>query len=445
MASLPGINDVNQPLVSTGGDDELHTLAIAQGNEWKIKVSAETRLTVRIKSGIAEIFGTELAIGPEYTFRNYRFSINAVEDVELEFRCPELDINSLAIEPNSTAKYLYNLHFALEKMRSSSFEGPRVLVVGDKSCGRTALCRTLCSYAIKYKSYQPMYINLDPEQAVFSPPGCLTAVPISETLDVECTTWGQSMTSGATPLHSKQPLVKSYGLERISDNKELFLDIVEQLAQGANDRLLNDSLVRRSGVIIDTPPISILDEDFGELEVFAKRFKANVVVMVGITENSLAEKIANKLIPITGNQIVSLPKLSGCLEVEDSYTRSLLRNTIREYFYGTPRTVLSPYAIGADLSDITVYRPKNLHEDALDKMTEFVSVEVTASNLQHSLVAITYADRKATPQIVQKAPLLGFGLITEVNEKRNKLRILLPVPGALPSKAMVLTSHRYLE
>ena len=405
MASLPGINDVSQPLVSAGGDDELHRLVIKQGSEWKVEVSSDSRLNVKVKSGIAEIFGTELATGTEYTFKNYQFSIFAVEDVELEWRCPQLDSESLSITANTTAKYIYNLHFALEKMRSSSFEGPRVLVIGDKNCGRTTLCRILCSYAIKNKSYQPMYVNLDPQQAVFSPPGCLTATPISDILDVECSTWGQSMTSGATPLHSKQPLVKNFGLERIAQNKELYLDVVEQLAQGTNDRILNDSLVRRSGALIDIPPLSELDEDFNDLEFFAKKCKANVVVMLGITDNSTAEKIANKL----------------------------------------SKTVLSPYAIGVDFGDIMVYRPRNLLEDTEDQTNEFVPVTVTANNLQHALVAITYADKKATPQIVQKAPLLGFGLITEVNEKRNKLRILLPVPGALPNKAMVLTSYRYLE
>lgn len=445
MASLPGINDVSQPLVSAGGDDELHRLVIKQGLEWKVEVSSDSRLNVKVKSGIAEIFGTELATGTEYTFKNYQFSIFAVEDVELEWRCPQLDSESLLITANTTAKYIYNLHFALEKMRSSSFEGPRVLVIGDKNCGRTTLCRILCSYAIKFKSYQPMYVNLDPQQAVFSPPGCLTATPISDILDVECSTWGQSMTSGATPLHSKQPLVKSFGLERIAQNKEFYLDVVEQLAQGTNDRILNDSLVRRSGALIDIPSLSELDEDFNDLVFFAKKCKANVVVMLGITDNSTAEKIANKLSPLTGSHIVSLPELSGCLQAEDTYSRSLQRIAIREYFYGTPKTVLSPYAIGVDLGDIMVYRPRNLLEDTEDQTNEFVPVTVTANNLQHALVAITYADKKATPQIVQKAPLLGFGLITEVNEKRNKLRILLPVPGALPNKAMVLTSYRYLE
>lgn len=448
MESLPGINDLNQPLAGAGGDDEFHRLSIAQGSEWNIEVSAETKLTIRVISGIAEIFGTELAIGKEYNFRNYKFGVYAVEGVELEWRCPELTSETLSILPNSTAKFVYNLHFALEKMRSSSFDGPRVMIVGETSSGRTTLARTLCSYGIKFKSYQPMYVNLDPQQAIFSPPGCLTATPISDILDVQCSTWGQSMTSGATPLHSKQPLVKNYGLERLSENKQLYLDVVEQLATSVNARLMNDSLVRRSGLLIDIPAISDLGEDYDDLEYFAKQFKVNVAVIVGVSDSQKVDAIAKKLAPLVGNHIVSLPRISGSVKPEDAFKRSLQRGAIREYFYGTPDTVLSPYAVGVGFEDVTVYRPKNVFEDTQDTQeteTLLLPVEVNPSNLQHALVAISYADRKAVPEVIQKAPILGFGLITEVNDKRNKLRILLPVPGALPNKSMILTSYRYLE
>lgn len=448
MESLPGINDQSQPLTGPGGDDEFHKLSIAQSSEWNVEVSSDTRLTVRIISGIAEIFGTELAVDKEYNFRNYKFGLYAIEDVELEWRCQELSSEKLNISVNSTAKFVYNLHFALEKMRSSSFDGPRVLVVGETGCGRTTLCRTLCSYGIKFKSYQPMYVNLDPQQGIFSPPGCVTATPISDILDVQSNTWGQSMTSGATPLHSKQPLVKNFGLERIAENKQLYLDCVEQLSVGVNDRLMNDSLVRRSGLMIDIPAVSELDNNFNDLELYVKQFKVNVVVLLGITESQTVDDIAKRLGPMVGNHIVSLPKISGCVNPEDAYKRSLQRSAIREYFYGTPETVLSPYAVGVSFEDITVYRPKNIFEDTQDSQDpsqQLLPVEINPSNLQHALVAISYAGRKAEPQIIQKAPILGFGLITEVNEKRNKLRILLPVPGALPNKPMILTSYRYLE
>lgn len=448
MESLPGLSD-GQTITADSNNDS-HPLNIPRGSEWKVERPSESRLIIVIKTGIAEIFGTELANGIEYEFRSFNFSIFSVEDVTLEWKCPEMSVQNLTVIPNTTSKFIYNLHFALEKMRCSSFEGPRAMIIGEANSGKTSLCRTLCSYAIKYKPYQPMFINLDPREGVFSPPGCISAIPISDILDVQSSTWGQSMTSGATPLHSKQPFVKNYGLERLTDNRTFYQRLTSELASVVDERLAGDSLVRRSGCIVDTPPLASLSEKDNELEEIVRKFKVNVVVAIGDESDAIFEKYAQKLFPHVGSNFIKIPKLSGCIPTDDVYKRLLQRSSIREYFYGTPKVVLSPYAIGADMEDVSIWKPKNvmdLTEAEAEKQNgnEMIPVEVTASNLQHALVAITYADRKASAAEVERAPILGFALITEVNEKRRKLRILLPVPGRLPNKAMVLTSYRYLE
>ena len=449
MASLPGLDTSGVDDGIFEGDNKTHKLIIEKGFEWKLEVAVESKIFIKVKSGIAEIFGTELAINIEYSFQNYKFSILAVEDVEIEWRCPEISERRLAVGKNTTSKYVHNLHFALERMRASSFDGPRLMVVGDSCSGKTALCRTLCSYSIKFKSYQPMFINLNSTEGIFSPPGCLTATPISDILDVQSSIWGQSMTSGATELHSKQPLVKTFGLEYIRENRSFYLEIMRQLSVSVKQRLQNDALVHRSGCIIDTPPISNLDDNLTELVTAAKEFGVNVVVVLCEKESALPERINATLGPIVGDNIIRIPILSGVIPTDDVFKRSLHRAAIREYFYGNFKTVLSPYTIGVDYEDITVWKPKNLIENPQEisqsSSTQLLHVDINPSNLQHALVAISYADRKLNELEVQKSPSLGFGLITEVNEKRRKLRILMPVPGRLPNKAMILTSYRYLE
>ncbi|EDO18343.1 hypothetical protein Kpol_1013p14 [Vanderwaltozyma polyspora DSM 70294] len=451
MSILPGIDSTPTTNELFEGTNEIHKLEIEKGYEWKVEVNAESKLVIEVKSGIAEIFGTELANDIEYSFYNNKFSILAVEDVSLEWRCPEIPEQKLMIGENKTAKYVYNLHFSLEKMRAASFDGPKVMIVGGSNTGKTALARTLCSYAIKYKSYQPMFINLNPEEGIFSVAGCLTATPISDILDVQSTIWGHSMTSGATMLHSKQPLVKTFGLEHIKENQDLYLATLKQLSEVVKLRLQNDVLVHRSGCIIDTPPISVMDDDLTELTTTFKEFNVNVVILLSDEqEDPLLTKLNDKLSTISSSfNLLRLPILSGVIERDDVFKRSLQRLAIREYFYGSPSVVLSPYTIGVDFEDITVWRPINFIENPEETSqllpTQLLPVEVKPTTLQHALVAISYADRKANESNVQLAPTLGFGLITEVNDKRRKLRILLPVPGRLPDKAMILTAYRYLE
>ncbi|CAI4052059.1 hypothetical protein SKDZ_15G3880 [Saccharomyces kudriavzevii ZP591] len=445
MASLPGIDEhVTSEEVVTG-DNEWHKLVIPKGSDWQIDLKTEGKLMIKMNSGIAEIFGTELALEEEYTFQNWKFPIYAVEETELVWRCPDLTANSILVKPNHTMKYIYNLHFMLEKIRMSNFEGPRVIIVGESQTGKTSLSRTLCSYALKFNAYQPLFINLDPQQPTFTIPGCISATPISDILDVQLPTWGQSLTSGATLLHNKQPIVEIFGLEKINENKELYLECINQLGQVVSQRIHMDPQVRRSGCIIDTPSTLQLDEDLSELHHMIKKFNANIMLVLSSETDPLWEKVKKEFGPELGNNnIFFIPNLDGVSKVDDVYKRSLQRSSIREYFYGSLDTALSPYAIGVDYEDVTIWKPSNVFENEVSK-AELFPVTISPSNLQHAVIAITFAERRADQTTVIKSPILGFALITEVNEKRRKLRILLPVPGRLPSKAMILTSFRYLE
>lgn len=455
MSFLPGLTESTEVPDVFFDANELHKLNIPQGSLWKIKIPSESKMSIKVVGGIAEIFGTELANNVEYVFQSWCFTIYAVEEVELEWKGVD---NHPALEgediiPNDTAKYVYNLHFSLEKMRNSTFDGPNIMIVGNKASGKTSLCRTLSSYTIKFKTYQPMLINLNPQEGIFSPPGCLSATPISDILDIQLPIWGQSMTSGATALHSKQPLVKVFGQETISENRDYYLSILDQLADDVRERLQRDALVQRSGCIIDTPPLSQLSDELTELTDAIKKFKVNIVIFISDDSNEEQfETVAQKLKPFVGDFFLKIPKLSGAIEVDDVYQRALQRSAIREYFYGNSHTALSPFSVSIDYEDLVVWEPKNLLElqsatidSTRTNNLELKPIEITPSNLQHSLIAITYAEKHAKPNDVQEASILGFALITEVNEKRRKVRVLLPVPGNFPSNAVILTSYRYLE
>ncbi|CCH60640.1 hypothetical protein TBLA_0D01320 [Henningerozyma blattae CBS 6284] len=427
MSVLPGLTDNNQLTDSLiDASNEIQQLNIPAGSEWRIELSSETKLDLKIKSGIAEIFGTELANDINYSFKNWKFPIYAVEDVKLEWKCPELASKELNILRNNSQQYIYNLHFAFEKMRGLSFDGFRAMVVGKSSSGKTSLCRTLASYAIKSKPYQPLYVNTNPQDGILSMPGCLTATPISDILDAQSATWGQSMTSGATALHSKQPLVRNFGLENVSENRKLYMNVITQLANDVRNRLEEDSLVCRSGTIIDSPPLSVFDDDFIELKHIVKEFNVNILIVLCEDENDqIWKNMKTHLQPLIGNFVLRAPILDGVVKVDDVFKRSQQRDAIREYFYGTPQIVLSPYAIGVDYEDITMWKPmSNMEQDWQnnDKTSQLTlkAVEITSNNIQHAIVAITYVPKNASGNEVEKANILGFGLVMEVNEKKGK-------------------------
>ncbi|CEP60149.1 cleavage polyadenylation factor subunit CLP1 LALA0_S01e04126g [Lachancea lanzarotensis] len=453
MASLPGLNGSldqydNDALESVELSGP-HSVQLAGGSEWRVKVSNDSQMSLTVQEGIAEIFGTELAVAVSYRFQNTSFALHAVEDVVLEWT-GTLVQQQIIGEKDTNALHVYNLHFALEKQRAAGSQGPRVLLVGKRASGKTSLAKTLSSYALKTRDQGPVVVNLDPQQCIYTPPGCLSATPISDLIDVQNNGWGHSTTSGATALHAKQPLVKSFGLERISRNREWYRVQLQQLATSLDARLAHDSALRRVGIVVDTPALRELGDgeddnyDFSLIHEIVTLFHINAVVVCA-PDDSLAVQLHREL-PVETLTIVRLPTSSGVILNEDVQIRALQSGAIRDYFYGDPSTVLSPYAVGVECDAVTVWEPENVMSGSSEApQARLKPVEVNASNLQHALVAISYAPRSAPPEDVVKSGILGFALILEVHDTRRRLRVLLPVPGLLPDNALILTESRYLE
>ena len=60
-----------------------------------------------------------------------------------------------------------------------------------------------------------------------------------------------------------------------------------------------------------------------------------------------------------------------------------------------------------------------------------------SAQMQNSLLAILQADPNDSQENIRDASVIGFVYIAEVDEKRKKVKILAPLSGRLPSKAMI--------
>ena len=57
--------------------------------------------------------------------------------------------------------------------------------------------------------------------------------------------------------------------------------------------------------------------------------------------------------------------------------------------------------------------------------------------MQNAILAIVHADPHDSHETIRDASVIGFIYVAEVDEKRKKLRILAPLSGRLPNKAIV--------
>ena len=74
--------------------------------------------------------------------------------------------------------------------------------------------------------------------------------------------------------------------------------------------------------------------------------------------------------------------------------------------------------------------------DDADRQDIFERAEPSAE-MQACLLAIVQADPHDTLDGIRDASVIGFVYVAEVDEKKRKMRVLAPISGRVPRKAMV--------
>jgi polyribonucleotide 5'-hydroxyl-kinase len=57
--------------------------------------------------------------------------------------------------------------------------------------------------------------------------------------------------------------------------------------------------------------------------------------------------------------------------------------------------------------------------------------------MQNSVIAIVQADPNDSQENIRDASVIGFVYVAEVDEKRKKMKVLSPLSGRLPNRAMI--------
>ncbi|KAL6944927.1 hypothetical protein ACO0QE_002369 [Hanseniaspora vineae] len=433
--------------------DIVHTVSLSQGYEWNIELKPEQNLRLRVSSGVAEIFGVELANEVNYTFNSQeKLAIFSVESCEIQWQSDKnLEVRT---HKNNYKLKLYGLHFALDKIRSTYLQGPNVVVVGKKNTGKSTLCKTLVSYALKFRDFNPTFINLNFAEGIFTMPGCITATTVTDLLQVQSPQWNESASTTVNSIiPTVQPLVKLFGYENVAGNYPLYLLTIQNLSSVVTRKFAKMTELQRSGMIVDTPPLDFENNEFDNeiLRVIIDSFKITTIVeMVDTaTDENLNLQFLHEKYPQCN--IVTLPKDECVVDKTDSYDRYLQRNAIKDYFYGNVNNLLSPYTISVKFEDLVVWKPNEYTsvQDAINDQTgvlDMKKVTVSQSTLQHAVLAITFADIvESNPHNIINSGVMGFGLVTEVTDAKSRLKLLIPIPGQLPRNAMILTQYRYLE
>jgi polyribonucleotide 5'-hydroxyl-kinase len=416
---------------------------IPAGGEYRFEVAfdAEKAFCFKLLSGTAEIFGTELATGREYSVLGCKLAIFSFSGARLQCSDGPCAVEYLSTEPPIAQNALLNLIAALESEDSMT---PRVLVLGS---GRNTVTRTLVNYATRRFQLQndqnkrPIIVDLDILNGTSLLPGTLTACAPIRPLDLH-ESWSQ--------LPEAQLISYFYGSQSVADNPKLYRKLSEKLGE----QVLN----RPAGAVFAVAPAELSHES--DLLVDLQRyFSFNVILVVG---NERLHVTVSKQISAVNDtiRVLKIPKSGGIVDKDASFRRSLQHAQFRSYFYG-PRQEFHPFSLTLAAASVIIFRvgdaaslapssalplgaTRKIDSSRLTKVSELSPAQLLYSVLGVLVEGATFEQENAL-QDAALAAMAGFVHVLEVDEAKQTMTVLSPCAGNLPSKYLLLGSLKWIE
>jgi polyribonucleotide 5'-hydroxyl-kinase len=282
-------------------------------------------------------------------------------------------------------------------------QGPRVMIVGPESSGKSTLIKFLANYALKSPAicnpaqaktdkgdegsqdatsdangWWPSIVSLDPSTGAAPLPCTLSILPLSPIPQAALPSPSPAFpyglttsTTGALPpvasaAHTSNTFSLWLGRENARDNERHTKRAVDWLAFALEKRLARDPRARCSGVLIDTPGIITADAKnrYSLLQHYVKALKVDTIIVLG------HEKLNVEMTKLFGAQgsgisVVKLPKSDGVVEFDSSFKQKLRSLQVRNYFYGG-----SSYKKVDEHSEAQDENGEMVNEDGMEKTSK---------------------------------------------------------------------------
>ncbi|XP_050294853.1 protein CLP1 homolog [Anthonomus grandis grandis] len=405
-------------------------------NELRFEVESKgEKVYLTLKSGLAEIFGTELVKGKTYEFTaGAKVAVFTWQGCTIEVK-GKTDVIYTAKE---TPMVVYsNCHAALEIMRSESEKdnkrGPIAMVVGPTDVGKSTLCRILLNYGVRM-GRRPIFVDLDVGQGKVTIPGCVGALVIERPASID------------EGFSQEAPLVYNFGHKSPSDNFKLYKKIVNQLASTVKERLEVNKKTRHSGVIINTCGW-IKGNGYKLLLDSCHAFEVDVIMVLD------QERLYNELVRDMPAyvKIVFLQKSGGVVELSKSARIEARDQRIKEYFYGTPKNQLYPHSFDLKWSEVKIFKigapplpdsclPHGMKPE--DHLTKLVPITPNPG-ISHHILAVSFAEKEDDDVILSH--VAGFVCVSHIDTERQTITLLSPQPKPLPNNILVLSELQFMD
>eukprot|EP01052_Picozoa_sp_SAG31_P003409 SAG31_NODE_131_length_23419_cov_38.760087_4_plen_328_part_00 len=318
--------------------------------------------------------------------------------------------------------------------------GPRVLVVGPQDSGKSTVVRTLLAYSTRLQ-WRPILVDADLGAGLLSVPGSLAAAAVDRPPMVN---------EGFETDESVQYFYGSMDGDHNTDLRQL---LFQNLAQSIDNRLAREGPKERAaGCIIDTGGVQ---QDLGFVLGLVDALRVDVIVAL----NQRLFRDLQQHYTERKELSVAMLRPSGGVTACGAGARPpremLLKETIREYFYGNDKEVsFSPKRQVESFVDLQIYRigggnmsalPASAlplgEEQAVDKL-ELIPAMKTRDTLRFALCAVSLATQLVD---VKSAPVAGYIHISEVDMAKQTITFLAPSSGLPAAGIIILSGMKWQE
>lgn len=403
--------------------------------EFRFEVENGEEVELEVKSGMAEIFGTELIMYKKYTFPSgAKIAVFTWHGCVLEIK-GKTEVAYIAKE---TPMIMYlNTHAALEQMRQKAEKegttGPTVMIVGPGDVGKSTLCKLLVNYAVRI-GRQPTFVDLDVGQGQISVPGTIGALSVERPSDIE---------EGNFSLHA--PLIYHFGHISPSINLNLYNSLVSRLAEVVQLRGDTNRKAAVSGAVINTCGW-VKGLGYKAILHAAQAFEVDVII--ALDQDRLYNELKRDMPDFV--KIVLQPKSGGVVERSRQHRIESREGRVREYFYGV-RTSLYPHIFDVKFQDVKIFKigapvlpdsllPLGMKQE--DPHLKLVAVKPDQQLLHHVLGVSMAA---STEQDIVHTNVMGFICVHSVDMEHQTLTVLAPAPRPLPRNILLVCDVQFLD
>jgi len=418
---------------------EAKTFKLEADEELRVEVDCgkNDKVIVELKSGHAEIFGTEMVINTKYQFTTgAKFAVFTFQGCCVQVQ-GKMEVDPYTSKETPMMMYL-NTHAALEQLRikaeKDNNRGPICMLVGPTDVGKSTVCRLLLNYAVRL-GRRPIFADLDVGQGTIAVPGSIGAMLVERPSNIE---EGFSQNS---------PLVYHYGHKTPGHNPVLYNQLVSRLADVVRERLAANRKADVSGVVINTCGW-IRGEGYNQIKHIAQAFEVDVIIVLD------QERVYNDLVRDMPKfvKVVWQPKSGGVVSRNQEQRAESRDARVKQYFYG-PHNNLFPHSFEVSFSEIKdkLYKigAPELPDSCLplgmkisDNKTKLVAVNPTPRDLLNHVLAVSFTS--ATEDVII-TNVAGFIVVTDVKMEEQKLVVLSPQPRPLPDTLLLLSEVQYVD